>query len=511
MRLSIKNKLLLSSGIIILAVVISFVFIIITLNESKKTSERNIEIYAPSEALINELYALIDDSKMLAKNWVYIEQIDDTPDKRKLKAIQDTVFLQLKEKIDSKVPFWDAQSKALYENTCISITDTLFPLHTSIMESLNSIESYEDPMVAFVINPMMMEDGELIVATDNVLKDINKLHAHITKMSIDGYKKSKASFGSFQFLLIVLGIILTIIVLFGAYITMQSIVTPIRQIRDDILDKSKGDFVLKKNKLNDDEIGAMAKALRLMTSNINDIVMSIRGTSNDLAKSSHKVNDTSQSISSGANLQASSTEEVSASIEEMNSSISQTRENAQTTEQIALKVAGDVDKISTSVNATTQAMQNITDKISIIGDIAFQTNILALNAAVEAARAGAHGKGFAVVASEVRKLAERSKVAANEINEVSNQGISIAKKAADELAGLVPEINKTAELVQNISGASIQLDIGAEQINQVVQQLNDIAQQNAAAASELSYSSKDLNEKSSELINIVSFFQINKE
>ena len=511
MKFSIRNKLLLSSGIIILAVVISFIYIIATLNESKKVSERNIEIYAPSEALVNELYALINDSKMLSKNWVFIEQIGETPDKKKLIALQDTVFLQLKEKIDPKVAFWDEQSKEIYNNTCLVITDTLFPLHTTIMESLNSIENYEDPMVAFTINPMMMEGGELIVVTDNILKNLTKLQKNIVKLSTDGYNKSKESFGSFQLILIILLIVLTTVTVGSAYITMQSVVQPIRRIRDDILDKSEGNFVLKKDKINNDEIGDMVKALELMTSNIIGIVQNIKGTSNGLATSSSKVNETSESISSGANIQASSTEEVSASMEEMNASISQNRNNAQSTEQIALKVSGDVNNISTSVNATTQAMQNITDKISIIGDIAFQTNILALNAAVEAARAGEHGKGFAVVASEVRKLAERSKVAANEINEVSIRGINIAEKAASELAGLIPEINKTASLVQEISGASIQQDTGAEQINQVIQELNDIAQQNASAASELSYSSRDLKEQSGELMNIISFFKINKE
>ncbi|MEN8123040.1 MAG: methyl-accepting chemotaxis protein [Bacteroidota bacterium] len=508
MKFSIRNKLIISSGIIILAVVISFIYIIATLNESQKVSERNIEIYAPSEALVNELYALINDSKMLSKNWVFIEQIDETPDKQKLKNLQDTVFLQLKKKIDPKVAFWDKKSKEIYNNTCIAITDTLFPLHTRIMESLNSIENYEDPMVAFIINPMMMEDGELIVVTDDILKNIKELQKSIDKLSIDGYNKSKESFRAFQIILIILGIVLAVVTLAGAYVTMQSVVEPIRKIRNDILDKSKGNFVLKEDKINHDEIGEMAKALKLMTSNIIEIVQNIKGTSNNLAKSSNKVNETSKSISGGANIQASSTEEVSASMEEMSASISQNRNNAQTTEQIALKVAGDVNNISTSVNATTQAMQNITDKISIIGDIAFQTNILALNAAVEAARAGEHGKGFAVVASEVRKLAERSKVAADEINEVSIHGINIAEKAASELAGLVPEINKTASLVQDIAAGSLQQETGSEQINEVIQQLNDIAQQNASAASELSYSSRDLNEQSNKLMNVISFFRI---
>jgi len=251
----------------------------------------------------------------------------------------------------------------------------------------------------------------------------------------------------------------------------------------------------------------MEKALVLMTSNLVKIVNNIRKTSEVLAKNSNKVSNTAHAISQGANHQASSTEEVSASMEEMNASTNQNRDNAKETEKIASNVASDVSNISKSVYATTKAMQDIIDKISIIGDIAFQTNILALNAAVEAARAGEHGKGFAVVASEVRKLAERSKNAAEEINSVSSKGIDIAEKAARELFGLIPEIDKTTKLVQEISTASIQQSLGADQINQVIQQLNDIAQQNASAASELSYSSNDLNRESNELLNSIRFFK----
>lgn len=507
MKLTIRGKLLLSSGIITIAVIVSFISIILILNRNKVITRENISIYAPSEAMINEMYALINDSKMLAKNWIYVEKQDDTPDKIRFKELQSILYPELKIRLTEKSSFWDKNNQEFYLGICKAIEDTLFPLHNNIMESLNSFESYEDPSVVFTINPMVLEGGELIEVTNSILQNLNQLEKNIANIAAEGTNRSLESFSRLQLVLILLGAVLATLALGASLITMMSIIKPINRIKSDILEKSKGNFSLRHHQISNDEIGEMEKALVLMTTNIVKIIENLKNTSEVLAKSSSKVNKTSQSISQGANHQASSTEEVSASMEEMNASISQNRDNAQETEKIALSVASDVSNISKSVYDTTQAMQDIIGKISIIGDIALQTNILALNAAVEAARAGEHGRGFAVVAGEVRKLAERSKVAADDINSVSSRGIEIAEKAARELFGLIPAIDKTTKLVQEITAASIQQSMGAEQINQVIQQLNDIAQQNASAAAELSYSSNDLNSESNELLNSVRFFK----
>ena len=508
MKITIRNRLLLGFGTITIAVIISFIFIINTFNKSKKITEDNISIYTPSESLINELNTLISDSKMLVKNWVFIEKQTNTPDKQEFQKLQSEVYPNLKNKIEPKVSYWDTQSQNIYSNICKSIEDTLFPLHSKVIESLSTFESYEDPMVVFAINPMVMDGGDIIITTKNIVKKISQLQANISKKAHSGNSEIVNTFSRFQVILIVLVLLLSIGAVIAAMVTIYSIVKPLNSIRNDILAKSKGSFTINKLKLNDDEIGDMAKALEEMTANIIDIVENTKNTSSMLSENSQKVNETSQLIAKGANHQASSIQEVSASMEEINGSISQNKDNAQTTETIANKAAAEISNISNSVNNTTSAMQNITDKISIIGDIAFQTNILALNAAVEAARAGEHGKGFAVVAAEVRKLAEHSRVAADEINEVSSNGMSIAEKAASELFNLIPEIKKTAELVQEIAAASIEQNSGANQINNVIQQLSNISQQNASAASDLSSSSGDLQNQSNELIEAISFFKI---
>ncbi len=214
-------------------------------------------------------------------------------------------------------------------------------------------------------------------------------------------------------------------------------------------------------------------------------------------------------MSQGTTEQAASAEEASSSVEEMNATIRQNADNASQTEKIAVKSALDAEESGHAVNDAVTAMRNIAEKISIIEEIARQTNLLALNAAIEAARAGDHGKGFAVVAAEVRKLAERSQTAAEEIIKLSVSSMDIASRAGDMLAKLVPDIHKTAELVQEISASSKEQASGADQINSAIQQLNQVVQQNAGAAEEMSSTSEELSSQAEQLQTTVAFFKVN--
>lgn len=257
-----------------------------------------------------------------------------------------------------------------------------------------------------------------------------------------------------------------------------------------------------------DEVGKLAIALNKMLDKLRDVVYNVKSSSNYIASASQEMSSSSQVLSQGASEQASSAEEVSSSMEEMSSNIEQNTDNALQTEKIAVKAAGDVGKSNESVEATVMSMKNIADKISIISEIARQTNILALNAAVEAARAGEYGKGFAVVAAEVRKLAERSRVAAEEINDLSITTVNDAEKSGALLAEIVPDINKTAKLIQEIAAAGTEQKSGAEQVNGAIQQLNQVTQQNAAASEELATSSEELASQADHLKDIIAYFQI---
>ena len=263
-----------------------------------------------------------------------------------------------------------------------------------------------------------------------------------------------------------------------------------------ITDNYSGDFNTIKNNIN------------TLIERLSDVVANIKMAADNVASGSQQMSSSTQEMSQGATEQAASAEEVSSSMEQMVSNIKQNADNAQQTEKMALKAAQDGKEGGKAVMETVSAMKEIANKISIIEEIARQTNLLALNAAIEAARAGEHGKGFAVVATEVRKLAERSQIAAGEINKLSGSSVEVAEKAGEMLARIVPDIQRTAELVSEINAASNEQNSGAEQINKAIQQLDKVIQQNASATEEMASTSEELSSQAEQLMDVLEFFKI---
>ena len=255
----------------------------------------------------------------------------------------------------------------------------------------------------------------------------------------------------------------------------------------------------------------LMQALTSMVNGLTQTVSEIRTIAGEVAAASQSISSASVQVSKGASSQAAAAEEASSSMEEMVSNIKQNADNAQQTDKIANKSAKDAQESGKSVLEAVAAMKEIANKISIIEEIARQTNLLALNAAIEAARAGEHGKGFAVVAAEVRKLAERSQKAAGEINQLSATTLRVSEKSGEMLDKLVPDIQRTAELVQEISAASKEQDTGAEQINKALQQLEQVIQQNASAAEEMASTTEELTGQSEQLVSALAFFNTGDE
>ena len=505
-KLTIRQRMLMAFGSVAVIVMISYIIVFLTLLNNRQISERNITVYNPSVAKINTLYNLINNSRMLTQSWV-LDVIMDSPDKVQLKKIHIEAYPSLKKELSELTNKWRETDKQMLDSIFINIDDLVFSQQEEIMTSLHSFESYADPDIVFFINLLVEDDGDLTLSTQEVLIQIDNLSKKIGQNQTDGNKQMIDSFDDFQLFIVITSLILLVGVFVIAYFTIKNIVVPLEILKRNLLAKSEGDFAQAELVERNDEIGAMTSALSAMSTNITEIVNTIKASAVALTENSTELADSAVSIAEGAAQQASSTVEVSTSMEEITASIEQNSSNAQHTEKLAEKLSQSVMIISKSVNNTNTAMQDIIDKTLIVNDIAERIDLLAINASIEAARAGEYGKGFSVVASEIRKLAENSQKAANSIDEVSQSSVSIADKSSKLLKGLIPDIENTLARVKEISSASLEQKSGMTTINSSIMDLSNIAQHNSSASEKLSNSSTDLLGQAEKIEKIISFFK----
>ena len=386
------------------------------------------------------------------------------------------------------------------------------------------------------------ETGQLLAAMKTMIESIKALNTDVGMLSraaIEGRLDTRADTSRHQgeYFVLLKGVNETLDAVIGPLKMAAAYVDRISKgdIPSKITDSYNGDFNQIKDNLNVlidsmNEVTAVAsdiargnltvkvversaqdklmQALSQMVSGLTEVVSNIQTVASQVMSGSQEMSTSSEQLSQGATEQSSSVEEVSSSMEEMVANINQNSDNAQQTDKIALKAASDARDGGKAVAETVSAMKEIAGKISIIEEIARQTNLLALNAAIEAARAGEHGKGFAVVASEVRKLAERSQTAAGEINKLSASSVIIAERAGEMLERIVPDIQKTADLVQEINAASNEQSSGASQINKAIQQLDQVIQQNASASEEMASTSVELLSQAEQLQKTIGFFRM---
>ncbi len=358
---------------------------------------------------------------------------------------------------------------------------------------------------------LLIYNKNTLVCLQGVGMQINKINNAIEK-KIDREKEENKKGNSFQLVKIIIfglialiaSLILTWLITVSITKGIDNVVSVSKQLAAGFLNLEMNISLLSRK----DEIGVLAQSFLHTIEKLKEIVKKIIEGSNDIAEASQQISANSQVIAQGANRQAASAEEIASTFEEISSNVQQSVNNAKETEKIAVDTLVKFKEGSKISLTTIEAINNISSKINIVSDISFQTNLLALNAAVEAARAGESGRGFAVVATEVRRLAEKSKIAAVEINELSTKGLELANISGHKMSELVPLIERTTLLIQGITISSLEQNNGLDQVNIAMQSLNEVSQENASASEQLATSAEELAGLAQETKEIVSFFQI---
>ena len=362
------------------------------------------------------------------------------------------------------------------------------------MKKINSSEKYRFDVFFSSLNKTVQDVNQLM---EYHLEEAEKISMNAAKIM----ESTKT-----QAMIIIVGGLILIFIL--AVFLIRDIANKLKVSNKVINELAKGNLEVEIPVLPKDELGEVIYNIEGMRDKLKEVVTTVFMAADNLSLASRELSSASQNISQGATAQASSTEEVSSSIEEMVSAIQENASNAKETEKIAENLADKTDKMVHAAVDSRVKINDIAEKISIIDEIAFQTNILALNAAVEAARAGEHGKGFGVVASEVGKLADRSKKAASEIEDLSKSSVNVIEEAGVLMQDIAPEINKTSTLIRRINNASQEQEMGANQINIAIQHLNEITQQNAAASEQIATSAEELSGQAEQLLQTMTFFKL---
>ncbi|MGQ1948678.1 methyl-accepting chemotaxis protein [Geofilum sp. OHC36d9] len=392
--------------------------------------------------------------------------------------------------------------KSVKIDSALLVLDKYYPLAVSSSKN----------MIAGNMGEEVSRDMELMITELNVLKRLlNEISASSEILLQQAFDEANEQ--SSNLAMIINGVLLFSLAIFItiSIIISKSIVNGLKLSIKYLLRLAQGDLnfrIEEEITNNKDEIGDISRAINMLVSKLSEIIVGVQLEANEINKISGHLSVTSEKISTGSNDQAASVEEISSTMEEIAANIDQTSEYSVKTEKIAVSSAGDMRRVSEAAVNSLNSVTSIAEKINMITDITFQTNILALNAAVEAARAGEHGKGFSVVAAEVRKLAERSKVAAEEIVALAKMSVEQTTNSKDLTEDSIPQIQTTAQWIQEISSASLEQRNGVKQVNESVQLLSVVAQQNALSSEEMASASEELMNKAEKFSKLIGYFKV---
>lgn len=493
-ELKVRAKIAVFPGLFVLVIAVLFFTTQWSNNNSRDHLNKIHTAYIPYNELSNRLQIIQEDMQ---------------------RSFQDGVASMDEFYIDGTIQLYDEfhtlcdsanQLLGGFENVKIDsallVLDKYYPLAVSSSKN----------MITGNMGEEVSRDMELMITELNVLKRLlNEISASSEFLLQQAFDEANEQ--SSNLAMVINGVLLFSLAIFitVSIIISRFIVNGLKLSIKYLLRLAQGDLSFRIEEEitnNKDEIGDISRAINMLVSKLSEIIVGVQQEANEITKISGHLSVTSEKISTGSNDQAASVEEISSTMEEIAANIDQTSEYSVKTEKIAVSSAGDMRRVSEAAVNSLNSVTSIAEKINMITDITFQTNILALNAAVEAARAGEHGKGFSVVAAEVRKLAERSKVAAEEIVALAKMSVEQTTNSKDLTEGSIPQIQTTAQWIQEISSASLEQRNGVKQVNESVQLLSVVAQQNALSSEEMASASDELMKKADKFSKLIGYFKV---